>query len=104
MVRGRREGWREVQAHTAHLRYFQARGPPRGYYLEPTKSILVVAPRNVAWAEEFFRGVGIKVMTGHRYLGVFIGESEAEKRWLSGKVVGCTKSVETIAGVYRKQL
>ena len=32
----------------AHLRDLQARGPPRGYYQEPTKIILVVAPRNVA--------------------------------------------------------
>ena len=34
-----------------HLRYLQARGPARGYYPEPTKSILVVAPGNVARAE-----------------------------------------------------
>ena len=30
-------------------------GPARGYYPEPTKSILVVAPGNVAQAEEHFR-------------------------------------------------
>ena len=34
-----------------HFRDLQARGPARGYYPEPTKSILVVAPRNIARAE-----------------------------------------------------
>ena len=48
-----------------HLRDLQARGPARGYYSESTKSILVVAPGNVAWAEEHFSGLEIKVVTGH---------------------------------------
>ena len=64
----------------AHLQDLQERGRPRGYFPEPTKSILVVAPRNVAQAEDFFRGMGIKVVTGNRYLGVFIGDSDAENR------------------------
>ena len=72
----------------AHLREFQARGPPRGYFLEPTKIILVVAPRNISRAEEFLHGIGIKLVTGNRYLGGFIGEGEAEKIWLAGKVTG----------------
>ena len=38
----------------SHLRDLQARVPPRGYFPEQTKSILVVAPRNVAQEEEFF--------------------------------------------------
>ena len=41
-----------------HLRDLQARGPAQGYYPEPTKSILIVAPGNVARAEEHFRGLG----------------------------------------------
>ena len=43
-------------------------------------------PRTVAQVEELFRGLGIKVVTGSRYLGGFIREGEAEKIWLSGKV------------------
>ena len=66
-----------------HLWDLQVQGPARGYYLEPTKIILVVAPGNVARAEEFFWGLGIKVVTGHRYLGGYIGDKEAEKRWLA---------------------
>ena len=62
----------------AHLRDLQARGPPRGYFPEPTKSILVVAPQNVARAEWFFRGMGLKVVMDSRYLGGFIGEIKAE--------------------------
>ena len=81
----------------AHLREFQARGPPKGYFLEPTKSILVVDPRNVARAQDFFCGTGIKVVTGNRYIGGFIGESEAEKIWMAGKVIGWAESVENLA-------
>ena len=69
-----------------HLRDMQARGPPRGYFPDPTKSILVVAPSNVAMVEEFFRGMGLKIVTGGWYLGGFIGHGAAEKIWLAGKV------------------
>ena len=86
----------------AHLQKLQASGLSRGYFPEPTKSILVVAPRNVAWAGEFFKGMGIKVVTESRYLGGFIGEGEAEKSWLAGKVTGWTESVETLVGVSLK--
>ena len=30
-----------------HMRNLLARGPPRGYFPDPTKSILVISPRNV---------------------------------------------------------
>ena len=46
--------------------------------------------------------MGIKVVTGHRYLGRFIEDSEVEKRWLAGKVTEWTDSVETLAGVSHK--
>ena len=56
-----------------HFCDLQLRGPDRGYYPEPTKSILVVAERNVPWAKEYFRGMRLKVVTGSRYLGKFVG-------------------------------
>ena len=61
-----------------------------------------MVPRNVSQSEEFFRGAGLKVLTGSKYLGGFIGEGEAEKNWLAWKVAGWADSVETLAGFSRK--
>ena len=94
----------EVYQHHGNLRDLQTQGPARGYYPKPTKSILVVALGNVARAEEHFRGWGIKVLTGHRYLGGYIGDKEAESRWLAEKIKGWTEPVEILARVSRKHL
>ena len=91
----------EVQSHFQDL---QVQGPARGYYPDPTKSILVVTPGNIARAEEHFQGMGIRVVTGHRYLGGFLGDVSAEKEWLGDKVEGCTESIATLAGVALKHL
>ena len=64
----------------------QARGLPRGYFPEPTKSVLVVAPRNVPRVEEFFQGVGVKIVKDSRYLRIFVGDGAAENILLSEKV------------------
>ena len=61
-----------------HFQDIQARGPPRGYFLDSNKSILVVDPRNVPMAEEFFQGMRVTIMTGSRYLGGFVGDVTAE--------------------------
>ena len=57
-----------------NLRDLQLRGPAWGYYPDPTKSISVVAKRNVPRAKKYFKGMVIKVVTGIRYLGEFVGE------------------------------
>ena len=77
-------------------------GPARGYFLDPTKSILVVAERNVPRAKEYFRGMGVQFITGSRHLGGFIGEQEAEDQWIQSKVEGWAESVRKLAGVARK--
>ena len=61
-----------------HFQDLQARGPPRGYFPEPTKSILVVAQRNVARAYEFFHGMVVKIVNGSWYLGGFVRYRAAE--------------------------
>ena len=61
----------------AHLWDLQARGPQRGYFPDPTKSILVVAPRNIARVEGFFIGMELKVVTR---AGILESSSGRERR------------------------
>ena len=86
----------------SHFRDLQIRGPLRGYLLETTNSILVVALRNVARAKEFFREMGFKVVTGSLYLGGFISNQEVETAWLARKMQGWEDLVRTLSGVVRK--
>ena len=82
-----------------HFWDLQAQGPAQFYYPEPTKSILVVIPVNLARSEEHFRGLEIWLVTGHWYLGGYIGNREAEGSWLEAKRKGWTESVAILAGV-----
>ena len=61
-----------------------------------------MAPGNVARAEEHFWVLGIRVVTGHRYLGGFIGDADAERGWLQEKIRGWTESVKLLAGFSHK--
>ena len=70
--------------------------------MEPTKSILVVAPWNVDRDEDFFRGMVMIVVTGRRYLVGFIGYQDAETMWLDEKVQGWAELVIKLSGVDRK--
>ena len=67
-----------------------------------TKSILVVAPRNVDKDEEFLWGMGMKVVTGSLYLGDLIGDREAETTYLDKKVQGWTELERMLLGVDHK--
>ena len=46
--------------------------------------------------------MGLKVVTGSRYLGGFVGDQKSETTWLAWKVQGWAESVQTISGVARK--
>ena len=87
-----------------HFKDIQKRGEPRGYLPDLTKSILVVSPRNVPTTEEFFQGMGVKIVIGSWYHGIFVGGRAAEENWLSEKVQGWEDSVKTLAGVACKHL
>ena len=50
------------------------------------------------------RRLGIKVVTGHRYLGGYIGDREAESRWLADNITGWVESVDILDRVSRNLL
>ena len=60
-----------------NMSYFLVRGPPRGYFPEPTEIILVVSPQNVQQSEEHFSRMGLQVVTASRYLDGFIGDQNS---------------------------
>ena len=71
------------------LQYFkrlQDEGPARGYFPEPTKSILVVQPRNVERAKATFAPLGFTIVTGARYLGGHVGTVESKNEYVKERV------------------
>ena len=76
-----------------------ARGAQRGYLPDLANNILVVSPWNVPRAEAFFRGYGLEIMTGSRYIYGFMGIEAAYYWWIKGKLRGWSASVDIINGV-----
>ena len=54
---------------------------------------MVIAPLNVARAEDFFPSMGLNVVTGRRYLGGIIGDQIAEAKCLEENVEGWMASL-----------
>ena len=48
--------------------------------------------------------MGVKMVTGIRYLVGFVGNGSVEESWKAKKVHGWAKSVKTLAGVAHKHL
>ena len=61
-------------------------GPSFGYHPEPTASFVVI---NDQWKNEaaaIFHDLGIQVVTGHRFLGGFIGNHSKRDEYVMSKV------------------
>ena len=74
-------------------------GPARGYFPEPTKSILVVQPANVERAKATFAHLGFTIVTGARYLGGHVGTDESRDEWVRGKVNLWSEGIEALSKV-----
>ena len=62
------------------------KGPRFGYYPELSKSVLVVDPKFEDKAVALFSGVGVKVVSGSRFLGGFIGDDRDGAGFVKRKV------------------
>ena len=77
------------------------RGSLWGYLLDLTKIILVISLRNVLRAEEYFRGMGVHMVNGSRYLNGFMGYPVTEKVCIDENIKGWTDFMEVLDRVVR---
>ena len=77
-----------------------SRGPAFGYFPEPRKSVLVVSQNFKMEAEAKFSNLGVKVVTGNRFLGGFVGDLSDQNSYVTSKVqkwVGHIKVLSDVA-------
>ena len=77
-------------------------GPSFGYIPQPEKFILVTSAKNVESARSKFERFGIRVVTGHRHLGGFIGCPVQRSEWLQEKADFWKSAVKKLAGACKK--
>ena len=77
-------------------------GPARGYFPEPSKSILVVREANLAAAQAALGDLGFRITTGNRYLGGFIGEAAPQEEWVREQTAAWAVAVTTLATVCKR--
>ena len=78
-------------------------GPKYGYYPEPKKTILIVDPTFKDEANVIFQPFGISVVSGHRFLGRFIGDSDSTRQFVQSKVtewISCIMELSKAAEKY----
>ena len=83
--------------HTTIIRRPCQPRPRRGDVPEPSKSIIIIHPNQVDKAKLKFQALGLKVKTGYRYLGGFIGDSSSETNHIASKVHDWTEAVKCLA-------
>ena len=73
-------------------------GPYLGYFVNESKSWLIIKEKYVQIAKETFRDYSIKITTdGHRHLGTIIGSSENKEVFVITKVSEWIKQLEIVA-------
>ena len=78
-------------------------GPGRRYHPNPTKSVMIVFPKNLEAREVFRQCHKFRVCTGARYLGGCFGDNESKRNWLRKRTLTWYKNINTIrktAGKY----
>ena len=81
-------------------------GPGRGYYPEPSKSVLILHPDNLEAGNFFGARHRFKVCTGAHYLGGYIGYDESKHDWLRERTLAWEKNSNMIserAGKYPQE-
>jgi len=88
-----------TQEITAAMQIILAKGPARGYYPEPSKSVLICNPIIHETVEADLGDYHFQYEDGYRHVGGFIGTSEAKARWLQPQIQQWVRGVERLAQV-----
>ena len=68
-----------------------------GYFPEPEKSYLVVHPHLLDEAKLLFKDIQINIMTGHRFLGGYVGSAADCQDWVQRKIEVWIHSVHALS-------
>jgi hypothetical protein len=77
-------------------------GPHRGYYPEPSKSILISKPDQQDRARQALAGFDFRYVDGHRDVGGFIGTDEARAAWLEPMLNDWVHGIEKLSMVAQR--
>ena len=79
-------------------------GPRYGYFLNATKSMLVVKEAHLAEAERLFAGTNVSITSeGSRYLGAAVGTPQFVEAYARSKIDGWRAKVEKLAVIDQTQ-
>ena len=74
----------------------------RGYYTDPTKTILIVHPENIVAGKWFSAHHGFTVFTVARYLGGYIQDNEYKHSWLKKRTYKWERNICVVTKPARK--
>ena len=77
-------------------------GPARGYFPEPSKSILICNPEVSETAKAALEGFNFQYRDGSRYLGSFIGTAATQQDWIDPQIQKWVGGVEALARVAKR--
>ena len=81
----------------AYFHSLEQHGPGRGYYIEPSKSVLSVHPKNIKARKLFGLRHRFKVCMGTRYLGRYIRDKESNHEWSKERTETWKRNICTIS-------
>ena len=80
-----------------------SRGPAFRYFLEPRKSVLVVNQYFKVEAEAIFSNLGVKVVTGNKFLGGFVDNLSDQNSYVTFKVQKWEGHIKVLTSVATAQ-
>ena len=79
------------------------KGPNYGNFPESTKSVLVVNSQHQVESQSLFEGLGIKVVSNHRFLGGYMGDCQGMEEFVGSKVQTWLRCIQRLSWAAESQ-